>query len=41
MNVQKRLKALESWIVILRDQYGVVPRFVHTDKDMAEIGASR
>lgn len=41
MNVQKRLKALESWIVILRDQYGVVPRFVHTDKDMVEIGASR
>ena len=25
---------------MLRDEYGVVPRFVHTDKDMAEIGAS-
>jgi hypothetical protein len=28
-------------VAILRDEYGVVPRFVHTDKDMAEIGASR
>jgi hypothetical protein len=27
--------------VILCDKYGVNPRFVHTDKDMAEIGASR
>ena len=25
----------------LRSEYGIVPRFVHTDKDMAEIGASR
>ena len=24
----------------MRDEYGVTPRFVHTDKDMAEIGAS-
>src|ERR1700761_7878209 len=38
---QKRLKALELWAVILRDKYDVRPRFVHTDKDMAEIGASR
>lgn len=34
-------KALEAWVGILRDKYSVVPRFVHTDKDMAEIGASR
>ena len=27
--------------MILRDKYDVIPRFVHTDKDMAEIGASR
>ena len=25
---------------MLRDEYGMVPRFVHTDKDMAEISAS-
>jgi hypothetical protein len=37
----KRLRALEAWAMILRDKYGVAPRFVHTDKDMAEIGASR
>jgi hypothetical protein len=28
-------------VVVLHDKYGVVPRFVHTDKDMAEIGASQ
>ena len=37
----KRMKALEAWALILRDKYAVVPRFVHTDKDMAEIGMSR
>jgi hypothetical protein len=35
------MKVLEAWAVILRDEYGVIPRFVHTDKDMAEIGMSR
>ena len=25
----------------MRSEYGILPRFVHTDKDMAEIGASR
>ena len=38
---KKRTKALEAWAAALRDEYGIVPRFVHTDKDMAEIGASR
>jgi hypothetical protein len=37
----KRTRALEAWATILRNEYGVCPRFVHTDKDMAEIGASR
>ena len=37
----KRTKALEAWVALLRSKHGVVPRFVHTDKDMAEIGASR
>ncbi|KAH9023946.1 hypothetical protein EDB85DRAFT_2075228 [Lactarius pseudohatsudake] len=38
---QKRTRALEAWAVILHDKYGMFPKFVHTDKDMAEIGASR
>lgn len=38
---RKRARVLESWGTILRDTYGLVPRFIHTDKDMAEIGASR
>lgn len=38
---RKRTRALEAWVAVLRDEYGVIPRFVHTDKDMAEIGASR
>lgn len=35
------MKALEAWGTILCDKYGLVPRFVHTDKDMGEIGMSR
>jgi hypothetical protein len=35
------MKALTAWATILRDKYGLRPRFVHTDKDMAEIGMSR
>ena len=38
---RKCTRALEAWATILRDEYGVRPRFVHTDKDMAEVGASR
>ena len=37
----KHTKALEAWVATLRSKYSIVPRFVHTDKDMAEIGASR
>ena len=37
----KHTKALEAWAATLHNKYGIVPRFVHTDKDMAEIGASR
>jgi hypothetical protein len=37
---RKCTQVLESWGTILCDTYGLVPRFVHTDKDMAEIGAS-
>ena len=41
LEVQKRTRALETWGAVLRNTYGLVPRFVHTDKDMAEIGASQ
>ena len=41
VELRKRTQALEAWAAALRDEYGVKPRFVHTDKDMAEIGASR
>jgi len=36
-HVHKRTKALKAWVKCLRDKYGVIPRFAHTDKDMAEI----
>ena len=38
---RKRTKALAAWAAVLRNEYDVVPKFVHTDKDMVEIGASR
>jgi hypothetical protein len=37
----KRKQALEAWAQKLRDVYGVIPVFVHVDKDMAEIGMIR
>lgn len=37
----KRTKALAAWCQTLRDDYGINPRFVHVDKDMAEIGCIR
>lgn len=37
----KRTRALQSWLEQLQDQHGIIPRFVHVDKDMAEIGAIR
>ncbi|KAJ7937453.1 hypothetical protein B0H13DRAFT_2302616 [Mycena leptocephala] len=37
----KRKRALEAWARKLRDEYGVIPIFIHTDKDMAEIGMAR
>ncbi|KAL0945140.1 hypothetical protein HGRIS_004293 [Hohenbuehelia grisea] len=41
IDIGKRTKALEAWTSVLRDTYGVIPHFVHVDKDMAEIGMSR
>ncbi|KAF7371915.1 SWIM-type domain-containing protein [Mycena venus] len=37
----KRKRALEAWACELRDRYGVIPVFIHVDKDMAEIGMAR
>ncbi|KAJ7491613.1 hypothetical protein B0H11DRAFT_1911879 [Mycena galericulata] len=37
----KRKRALEAWARELRDKYGVIPVFVHLDKDMAEIGMAK
>jgi hypothetical protein len=36
---EKRIKALTSFLHCIRETYQVHPRFVHTDKDMAEIKA--
>lgn len=38
---QKRMKALSAWAQCLRNQYGVIPIFIHSDKDMAEIGCAK
>ncbi|KAJ6614515.1 hypothetical protein B0H10DRAFT_1803283, partial [Mycena sp. CBHHK59/15] len=34
----KRRKALTAWAKCVRDTYGIIARFTHVDKDMAEIG---
>lgn len=34
----KRTRALTNWAIALRDGYGIKPSYVHTDKDMAEVG---
>jgi hypothetical protein len=34
----KRRQALTAWAKCLRDTYGIIARFTHVDKDMAEIG---
>jgi MULE transposase domain len=38
---EKRIKALTAFLQCVRDKYAIHPRFVHTDKDMAEIKASK
>jgi hypothetical protein len=37
IEIGKRKKALEMWTTYLRDHYKIQPRFVHLDKDLAEI----
>jgi len=41
IDLGKRMKALMAWTKCLKDKYGVNPKFVHVDKDMAEIGTAR
>ena len=41
VDIHKRTKALTAWANCLRDTYGVIPKFAHVDKDMAEIGMLR
>lgn len=38
MELGKRKKALGAWAQQLRDRYGLIPVFIHVDKDMGEIG---
>jgi len=39
IDLGKRKLAIAAWSRCLRDQYGVKPVFIHSDKDMGEIGA--
>ena len=38
VNAGKQTKALTAWATCLCDIYGIIPVFVHVDKDMADIG---
>jgi hypothetical protein len=35
------MRVLKGWGKCLQDKYGVIPKFAHTDKDVAEIGMLR
>jgi len=37
----KQKKAIAAWSRCLCDKYGVNPVFIHSDKDMGEIGAAQ
>lgn len=41
IDLGKRKLAIAAWARCLRDMYSVKPLFIHTDKDMGEIGASK
>jgi len=41
IDIGKRKKAIAAWSRCLRDKYGVNPVFIHSDKDMGEIGAAQ
>lgn len=40
-DIGKKMKALAAWESVLSTKYGIIPQFVHVDKDMAEIGSCR
>jgi hypothetical protein len=37
---QKRRRALKAFLEVIKTKYGTEPQFIHTDKDLAEIGAA-
>ncbi|KAF5345219.1 hypothetical protein D9757_015315 [Collybiopsis confluens] len=37
----KRTRALKLWMTAVKTTYGINPQYIHLDKDMAEIGASK
>ena len=41
IDLGKQTKALTAWAKCLKDKYSVNPKFVHVDKDMAEIRMAR
>lgn len=41
LEIGKRKRALNTWASVLRDKYGIIPVFAHSNKDMAEIGMLR
>ncbi|KAK1222359.1 hypothetical protein PQX77_014797 [Marasmius sp. AFHP31] len=41
VEVRKRTRALEKWATCVRERYGIMPDFIHVDKDMAKIGMAR
>ena len=38
IHIHKRQNTLQAWADCLHNQYGIIPKFGHTNKDMAEIG---
>lgn len=41
INLGKWKQAIAAWLQCLRDTYGVYPLFIHSNKDMGEIGAAQ
>lgn len=41
IDIGKRTKALTAWGKCLREKYGVIPRFCHSDNAMAQISMAR
>lgn len=41
ITAKKRIKAIQAWLKVVRDTYKINPRFIHSDKDIAEIQAGK